>query len=96
MEALNKEFKKFGFERYEKNNDSIFNILYQQGNPKNAIRFAKKLIQSYLDSGTNYADMAPATMVYELVEELSKYLPEEMKKHLIENEMNSYPLKKEP
>ncbi|MBM6831984.1 RloB family protein [Faecalicoccus acidiformans] len=83
MEALNKEFKKFGFERYEKNNDSIFNILYQQGNPKNSVRFAKKLIEPYLGSGTNYADMAPATMVYELVEESSKYLPEEMKKHFV-------------
>lgn len=77
FEALDNILRKRGLNKYKKNDDLIFDILYEHGNPKQAIIFAKKLMNEY--SGTNYADMSPATKVYELVEELSKYLPEEMK-----------------
>ena len=77
FKALDNILRKRGLNKYKKNDDLIFDILYEHGNPKQAIIFAKKLMNEY--SGTNYADMSPATKVYELVEELSKYLPEEMK-----------------
>ena len=77
FEALDNILRKRGLNKYKKNDDLIFDILYEHGNPKQAIIFAKKLMNEY--SETNYADMSPATKVYELVEELSKYLPEKMK-----------------
>ncbi len=46
-------------------------------NPKLAIRYAKKIIQS--GNGKTPTEIAPVTKVYELVEELAKYLPKENK-----------------
>ena len=48
------------------------------GNPKLAIRYAKRTIKN--GEGKTPAEIAPGTKVYELVEELVKYLPEEQKK----------------
>ena len=47
------------------------------GNPKLAIRYAKRIIKD--GEGRMPADIAPGTKVYELVEELAKYLPETVK-----------------
>lgn len=52
----------------------IFEVLLEKGNPKLAIRYAKRIIKD--GEGRMPADIAPRTKVYELVEELAKYLPE--------------------
>lgn len=56
----------------------IFMILMEYGNPKLAIRYAKRIIKD--GTGKTPTEIAPGTKVYELVEELVKYLPEEIKK----------------
>lgn len=75
--ALDEIFKKIGLEKYEKNIKNTFEILTQHGNPKNAIGNAKKLIEA--GTGKTPSEISPGTMVHELVEELAKYLPEEIK-----------------
>ena len=73
---LNDKFKELGIGKYQKNMKNIFNILIEQGNPKLAIRYAKRIIED--GKGKTPAEIAPGTRVYELVEELVKYLPEEV------------------
>lgn len=73
---LNTKFRELGFEKYEKNMKDIFDILMKKGNPKLAIRYAKRIIKE--GYGKTPAEIAPGTKVYELVEELGKYLPEKM------------------
>lgn len=58
----------------------IFEILMMKGSPKLAIRYAKRIIKD--GEGKTPTEIAPGTKVYELVEELAKYLPEEEKKFL--------------
>ena len=48
----------------------------EKGNPKLAIRYAKRIIEE--NKGKTPAEIAPGTKVYELVEELAKYLPEDV------------------
>ena len=48
----------------------------EKGNPKLAIRYAKRIIKDGQDKTPT--EIAPGTKVYELVEELAKYLPEEI------------------
>ena len=57
---------------------NIFEILRRHGNPKLAIRYAKRIIKD--GQGKTPTEIAPGTKVYKLVEELAKYLPEEIKK----------------
>ncbi len=78
---LNEKFKELGIGKYEKNMDDIFEILMKHGEPKLAIRYAKRIIKN--GEGKSPADIAPGTKVYELVEELAKYLPEEQKKYFM-------------
>lgn len=54
--------------------NNIFEILMEKGNPKLAIRYAKRIIKD--GQGKTPTEIAPGTKVYELVEELAKYLPE--------------------
>ena len=75
---LNEKFQELGIGKYEKNMDNIFETLMNGGNPKLAIRYAKRIIKN--GEGKTPAEIAPGTKVYELVEELAKYLPEEQKK----------------
>lgn len=75
---LNEKFQELGLEKYQKNLKDIFNILMEKGNPKLAIRYAKKIFKQ--SKGKNPSDIAPGTRVYELVEELAKYFPEKEKK----------------
>ena len=56
---------------------NIFDILMNEGNPKLAIKYARRIINN--ENGKKPATVAPGTKVYELVEELAKYLPEEVK-----------------
>lgn len=74
---LNDKFKKYGIGKYQKNMKDIFMILIEYGNPKLAIRYAKKIIKD--GEGKTPTEIAPGTKVYELVEEMAKYLPEELK-----------------
>jgi hypothetical protein len=76
---LNDKFKKLGLGKYQKNLENIFEILMENGNPKLATKYAKKIIKE--GQGKTPAEIAPGTTVYRLVEELGKYLPEDMKKY---------------
>ena len=60
---------------------NIFRILLEYGKPKLAIRYAKRIIED--GNGKTPTEIAPGTKVYELVEELAKYLPEEVQKNFI-------------
>lgn len=74
IEFLDQTFASLKLNKYQKNTVNIFDILLEHGNPKNAILFAKKLIDN--QKGKTPSDMAPVTKVHLLVEELVKYLPE--------------------
>lgn len=76
IKFLNDKFRELGIGRYQKNMRDIFHILMEQGNPKLAVRYAKRIIEE--NKGKTPADIAPGTKVYELVEELARYLPEEL------------------
>lgn len=76
---LNEKFQELGIVKYEKNMNNIFEILMKSGNPKLAIRYAKRIIENGV--GKTPAQIAPGTKVYELAEELAKYLPEEIQKY---------------
>ena len=79
MKFLNEKFQELGIVKYEKNMNNIFEILMKSGNPKLAIRYAKRIIENGV--GKTPAQIAPGTKVYELAEELAKYLPEEIQKY---------------
>ena len=74
---LNDKFKELGLGKYQKNMDDIFAILMKLGNPKLAIRYAKRIMKD--GKGKTPAEIALGTKVYELAEELAKYLPEDVK-----------------
>ena len=69
---LNDRFRELGIGKYQKNMKNIFDILMEKGNPKLAIRYAKRIIKD--GQGKTPTEIAPGTKVYELVEELMKYL----------------------
>ena len=62
--------------KYQKNMRDIFDALMEKGSPRLAIRYAKRIIEE--NKGKMPSEIAPGTKVYELVEELVKYLPEEI------------------
>ena len=74
---LNDKFKELGIGKYQKNMINIFEILMEYGNPKLAIRYAKRIMKD--GAGKTPTEIVPGTKVYELVEELAKYLPEEVR-----------------
>ena len=78
---LNDKFKELGIGKYQKNMNNIFEILMEYGNPKLAIRYAKRIMKD--GTGKTPTEIAPGTKVYELVEELAKYLPEEVQERFI-------------
>lgn len=82
IEYLNNKFTELGIGKYAKNMENIFEVLWEYGNPKLAIRFAKRIINEH--QGMTPTMIAPGTKVYELVEELVKYMPEEMKEKFVE------------
>lgn len=79
---LNDKFKRLGIGKYQKNLKDIFGILLDYGNPKLAIRYAKRIIKN--GAGKKPTEIAPGTKVYELVEELAKYLSDEIQKKFID------------
>ena len=62
--------------------ENIFDILLEHGNPRLAIRYAKRIINEH--QGMTPTMIAPGTKVYELVEELVRYLPDETRKLFLE------------
>ncbi len=78
---LNDKFAELKIGKYRKNMDNIFDILLEYGSPKLAIRYAKRIVKEC--EGKTPAEIAPGTKVYELVEELAKYLPEGIKQLFI-------------
>ena len=78
---LNDKYRELGIGKYQKNNSATFDILMNKGNPKLASRYARRIIEEH--KNLSPADIAPGTKVYELVEELAKYLPENVKEKLI-------------
>lgn len=78
---LNDKFGELGIGRYRKNMKDLFRILMERGNPKLAIRYAKRIIEE--NKGKTPTDIVPGTKVYELVEELAKYLPEKIKEKYV-------------
>ena len=81
IEFLNIKFSELKIGKYAKNMENIFDILLKHGNPKLAIRYAKKIIIHH--QGNTPTNIAPGTKVYELVEELAKYLPENIKSRFL-------------
>lgn len=75
IEYLSKKFKSFGLDKYAKNKD-VFDILLEYGKPHLAIRYAKRRLQEC--EGSTPSNSAPATKVFEIVEELTKYLPKKI------------------
>ena len=80
---LNDKFAALELGKYQKNMKDIFEILMTKGNPKLAIRYAKRIIKD--GEGKTPTEIAPGTKVYELVEELAKYLPEEEKNSFVDS-----------
>lgn len=78
---LNEKFTELGLGKYRKKMENIFEVLMEKGNPKLAIRYAKRLIKD--GQGKTPTEIAAGTKVYELVEELAKYLPDEKKINFI-------------
>lgn len=76
FEFLNKKWAKIGEKKYHKNITNIFEILYQKGNPRLAIKRAKQSIA--LGNGNPPSQIVPSSTVYQLVEELAKFLPQEI------------------
>lgn len=74
---LNNKFQELGLRKYQKNIPNIFDVLMDKGDPKLAIRYAKQIIKD--GEGKTPTEIAPGTKVYELVEELARYLPKEVK-----------------
>jgi len=74
---LNDKFSELKIGKYQKNMDNIFEILINQGNPKLASWYAKKIIEE--NNCMSNANIAPGTKVFKLVEELARYLPEEIR-----------------
>ena len=81
IDFLNNKFQELGLGKYQKNMTNIFDVLMEKGDPKLAIRYAKRIIKD--GQGKTPAEIAPGTRVYELVEELAKYLPEEVQQIVI-------------
>lgn len=81
VKFLNDKLRSVGIGKYQKNMPDIFQILLNHGNPKQACKYAKKIIQSA--KGMPPSNIAPGTKVYMLVEELAKYLPEDIRNKFI-------------
>ena len=79
---LNKKFKELVGYKYEKNNDKLFDLLSQYGNPRQAIIWAEDRLVSC--KGNTDSQSVPATKVHELVKELAKYLPDNLKNKYID------------
>ena len=78
---LHRKFRELGWNRYEKNNSELFDILSYMGNPLQAISWAKQRLVSC--SGLTDSQSVPATRIHELIEELATYLPDDLRKRYL-------------
>ena len=74
---LHKKFREIGWNKYEKNNEELFELLSRHGNPQQAINLAKLRLSEC--KGCTDSQSVPATKVHELVEELAVYLPDDIR-----------------
>ena len=66
IKFLNDKFREVGIEKDQKNRKDMLNILIEKGNPKLAIRYAKRILRD--GEGNTPTEIMPGTKVYELVE----------------------------
>lgn len=59
--------------KYEKNDEKVVKILFEKGNVRQAIKWAKELDEYHIENNTSPSKSCPLTKVYELVEELLEY-----------------------
>lgn len=78
---LRQKFTEAGAPKYDKNVGETFDVLLNHGDPKLAIRYAKRIIRD--NEGKTPTEIAPGTTVHELVEELAKYLPDEIREKFL-------------
>lgn len=78
---LHAKFKEFGWTRYQKNNEELFSIMTEKGNPKQAISWAKRRIDDC--EGLSDTASVPATKVHLLVQDLAKYLPDVLRERYL-------------
>jgi len=78
---LHKKFAAFGYQRYEKDNTELFQILTEYGDPKKAIQRAQDRLQECAECSD--ANSVPATKVHLLVGKLAEYLPNALKKRYL-------------
>ncbi len=71
---INEQFIAHGAGSYKKNRDDLFEVLTFQGDPRKAILYARKLYEE--KKRLPPAKAVPCTLVFELVSELARYLPE--------------------
>lgn len=64
-------------EKYEKNNNELFNIMTEKGNPKQAIIWAQRRLEEC--KGLTDTASVSATKVHLLVQTLAKYLPDSLR-----------------
>ena len=81
IKFLNEKFVELKLGKYQKNMNTLFDILMKEGNSKLAIRYAKRIIKDNKDMLSSR--IAPGTKVYALVEELTKYLSQEEQKRFV-------------
>ena len=67
---------------YEKNRTDIFDILLKNCSPRQAIKFAKTKIEKNKDLPPSR--ISPGTTFYKLVENLAKYVPDDIKEKFID------------
>lgn len=72
--TYSRRLKKYIGKRYQKNDEEMYEILKESGNQTQAIQSAKRLHEYHSNNGNTPADSNPSTLVYELIEELNKYL----------------------
>ncbi len=78
---LCKKFESLGKGSYAKNSADTFGILLDFGSPKQAIKHARKRIDDC--KGLTDSESAPATYVFELVQDLSQFLPDDIRNKFI-------------
>ena len=74
---LKEKYRQLGLETYAKNDRNSFEIMTKYGNPKNAVKWARKLYEE--KAGLLPLRAIPCTTVYQLVLGLARYLPDELK-----------------
>lgn len=67
--------------KYQKNNTETFSILMNHGAPKLVAKYARRIIEEH--NGISSTNITPRSKVYELMEELAKYLPNEYREKFV-------------